>query len=68
MQYLDAVSKLTEWPLFISKANHDYKIMVIQACARTSRTTGHAWGSVQWFNFMLKKLKLNGSMKTYKNF
>ena len=22
MQYLDAISKTTEWPLFISKANH----------------------------------------------
>ena len=32
MQYLDAISKMTEWSLFISKANH----MVIQAYAPTS--------------------------------
>ena len=35
MQYLDAVSKMTEWSLFISKANH-YNIRVIQVCALTS--------------------------------
>ena len=34
MQYLDAISKTTEWPLFVSKANHS--IMVIQAYAPTS--------------------------------
>jgi len=32
MQYLDAISKTTEWSLFISKANHS----VIQAYAPTS--------------------------------
>ena len=32
MQYLDAVSKTTEWSLFVSKANH-YNITVIQVCA-----------------------------------
>ena len=35
MQYLDAISKTTEWSLFISKANHS-NIMVIQAYAPTS--------------------------------
>ena len=34
MQYLDAISKTTEWSLFVSKANHS--IMVIQAYAPTS--------------------------------
>ena len=34
MQYLDAVSKMTEWSLFISKANHS--ITVTQAYALTS--------------------------------
>ena len=34
MQYLDAVSKMTEWSLFISKANHS--ITVIQVYASTS--------------------------------
>ena len=24
MQYLDAISKMTEWSLFIAKANHSY--------------------------------------------
>ena len=32
MQYLDAVSKTTEWSLFVSKANH-YNITVIQVYA-----------------------------------
>ena len=35
MQYLDAVSKMTEWSLFIFKANHSI-ITVIQAYAPTS--------------------------------
>ena len=34
MQYLDAISKMTEWSLFISKASHS--ISVIQAYAPTS--------------------------------
>ena len=34
MQYLDAISKMTEWSLFISKANHS--ISVIQVYASTS--------------------------------
>ena len=34
MQYLDAISKMTEWSLFISKANHS--ITVTQAYALTS--------------------------------
>ena len=52
MQYLDAISKTTEWSLFISKANYSIS---------------------RWYKPMsqpvtLKKLKLNGSMKTYKTF
>ena len=35
MQYLDAVSKTTEWSLFVSKANH-HNITVIQVYAPTS--------------------------------
>ena len=35
MQYLDSISKTTEWSLFISKANHS-NITVIQAYAPTS--------------------------------
>ena len=35
MQYLDAVSKTTEWSLFVSKANH-YNITVVQVYAPTS--------------------------------
>ena len=33
MQYLDAISKTTEWSLFVSKANH---ITVIQVYPSTS--------------------------------
>ena len=36
MQYLDAISKMTEWSLFVSKANHS--TTVIQAYAPTSNT------------------------------
>ena len=35
MQYLDAISKTTEWSLFVSKANHSV-ITVIQVYALTS--------------------------------
>ena len=35
MQYLDVISKMTEWSLFISKANHSI-ITVIQVYAPTS--------------------------------
>ena len=35
MQYLDAISKTTEWSLFVSKANQ-FNIMVIQDHAPTS--------------------------------
>ena len=34
MQYLDAISKMTEWSLFVSKANSN--ITVIQVYAPTS--------------------------------
>ena len=36
MQNLVAISKMTEWSLFVSKANHS--ITVIQAYAATSNT------------------------------
>ena len=36
MQYLDAISKMTEWSLFVSKANHS--LSVIQVYAPTSNT------------------------------
>ena len=35
MQYLDAISKMTEWSLFISKAIHSI-IMIIQVYALSS--------------------------------
>ena len=37
MQYLDAISKMTEWSLFFSKANHSIS-RVIHAYAITSNT------------------------------
>ena len=49
MQYLDAISKTTEWSLFVSKANH--------SISQLSKSMPQP--------VMLKKLKLNGSMKTY---
>ena len=52
MQYLDAISKMTEWSLFVSKANH--------SISQLSKLMPQP--------VMLKKLKLNSSMKTYKTF
>ena len=45
MQYLDAISKTTEWSLFISKANHSI-ITVIQVYAHTSNAEE---AEVEWF-------------------
>ena len=36
MQYLDAISKMTEWSLFVSKANHS--LTVIQVYVPTSNS------------------------------
>ena len=36
MQYLDEISKMTEWSLFISKALYTFNITVIQVYAPTS--------------------------------
>ena len=52
MQYLDAISKMTESFLFVSKANH--------SISQLSKSMPQP--------VMLKKLKLKGSMKTYKTF
>ena len=52
MQYLDAISKTTEWSLFISKANH---LLSQKSKSMPQPVT-------------LKKLKSKGSMKTYKTF
>ena len=43
MQYLDAVSKMTEWSLFISKA---FNITVIQVYGPTSNAEE---AEVEWF-------------------
>ena len=45
MQYLDVISKTTEWSLFISKANHS-NITVIQIYAPTSNAEE---AEVKWF-------------------
>ena len=52
MQYFDVISKTTEWSLFISKANQSIS----------------QWSKPMPQRVMLKKMKLNGSMKTYKTF
>ena len=46
MQYLDAISKTTEWSVFVSKANKLFNIMVIQAYAPTSNAEEV---EVEWF-------------------
>ena len=48
MQYLGAISKMTEWSLFVSKANH--------SVSQQSKSMPQP--------VMLKKLESNGSMKT----
>ena len=45
MQYLDAISKMTEWTLFVSKASHSI-ITVIQVYALTRNAEEAA---VEWF-------------------
>ena len=45
MQYLDAISKTTEWSLFISKTK-PFNITVIQVCAST---TNAEEAEVEWF-------------------
>ena len=52
MQYLDEILKTTERSLFISKANH--------SISQLSKSMPQP--------VTLKKLKLNGSMETYKTF
>ena len=51
MQYLDAVSKMTEWSLFVSRENH--------SISQYSKSMPQ--------RAILKKLKLNGFIKTYKS-
>ena len=45
MQYLDAVSKMTEWSLFVSKVK-PFNITVIQAYAPTSNAEE---AEIEWF-------------------
>ena len=51
MQYLDAISEMKEWSLFISKANHS--ISVIQVCVPTSNAEE---AEVEWFYEDLQNL------------
>ena len=54
MQYLDAISKTTEWSLFVSDIEGKLlNITVIQAYAPTSKT---------------EEAEVNNSMKTHKTF
>ena len=46
MQYLDAMSKMMEWSLFISKANKPFSITVIQVYAPTINAEE---AEVEWF-------------------
>jgi len=52
MLYMGAISKITELSMFISKANH--------SISQYSKSMPQP--------LMPKKLKLNGSIKTYKTF
>ena len=52
VQYLDAISKTTKWSQLVSKASH--------SASQKSNSMPQP--------LMLKKLKLNGSMKKYKTF
>ena len=46
MQYLDEISKMTEWSLFISKALYTFNITVIQVYAPNSNAKE---AEVEWF-------------------
>ena len=52
MQYLDTISKMTEWSLFISKAK-SFNITVIQIYALTSNAKE---AEVEWFYEELQDL------------
>ena len=41
MQYLDAISKTTEWSLFVSKANHSIQVYALTSNAEEAE--------VEWF-------------------
>ena len=43
MQYLGAISKMTEWPLFVSKADPVINITVIQVYASTTNAKEAEW-------------------------
>ena len=51
MQYLDAVSKMTEWSLFVSKANHSIIQLSIYAPTSNAEET-----EVKWFYEDLQNL------------
>ena len=51
MQYLDTISKMTEWSLFVSKTNHSIS----------------RWSKPMPQPVTLKKLKLNGSMGLWRS-
>ena len=57
MQYLGAISKMTEWSRFISKTNHS-----------TSISNGRKWRVVQVYAPNTDAEEAAGSMKTYKTF
>ena len=44
MQYLDAISKMTEWSLFVSKANHSVSVIQVYA-----PTTNAEEAEIKWF-------------------
>ena len=52
MQYLDVISKMTEWSLFVSKANNLY-ITVIKVYVPTSNAEE---AEVEWFYEVLQDL------------
>ena len=49
MQYLDAVSKMIEWSLFISKTNLQYPVIQVDAL-----TSNAEEAEVEWFYEDLK--------------
>ena len=57
MQYLDVISKTTEWFLFVSKASH-FSITVIQVYAPTSNAE-----EAKWFSDDLQDLELTPKKK-----
>ena len=59
MQYLDAISKMTEWSLFIFKANHS----IAQQSKSIPQTNNAEEAKVEWFYEPTRRSRTNTKKK-----